>query len=161
MIQMIIESNTISNANGYHQKFCIVGFEITIGSRYNNYKITGGIKFGSKFGSMIRGWDAMASSLSTLLLSMWCPKSILLAPRLFLFCLHVLVSNCVVVSSEQRTIVGAIEQSTAFWLDIELNDPVGFRAHSQYFRSSETVLFNSVLVPNKLSVELISTLKDM
>lgn len=33
MIQMIIESNTISNANGYHQKFCIAGFEITIGSR--------------------------------------------------------------------------------------------------------------------------------
>lgn len=52
---MIIESNTISNANGYQQKFCIAGFEITIGSRYNNYKITGGIKFGSKFGSMIRG----------------------------------------------------------------------------------------------------------
>lgn len=51
---MIIDSYTIFNAKGYHKK-CIAKFEITLGSQFNNYKITGGTKFRSKFGSMVRG----------------------------------------------------------------------------------------------------------
>lgn len=128
--------------------------------RNNIYICTEGIKFGSKFGSIVKGAASMISSLSTLLFSIWCSKSISLTSRLYRFWyrLHVDVKLWEVFFSEHTIASVVIEQFAA--LKSEKGWLLFFSsAQSQYFCNSKSLLLNVVLTPKRLSVEFISILQ--